>query len=31
MNYNKEIEKAWEEDIPGFIEMANHNWPTLEK
>ena len=31
VNYNKEIEKTWERDIPGFIEKADHNWPTLEK
>lgn len=31
VNYNKEIEKTWEQDIPGFIERADHNWPTLEK
>ena len=31
VNYNKEIEKTWEPDIPGFIEKADTNWPTLEK
>ena len=31
VNYNKEIEKTWEQDIPGFIEKADTNWPTLEK
>lgn len=31
VNYNKEIEKSWEQDIPGFIEKADKNWPTLEK
>jgi hypothetical protein len=31
VNYNKEIEKIWEQDIPGFIEKADTNWPTLEK
>ncbi len=30
VNYNKEIEKTWEQDIPGFIEKADHNWPRLE-
>jgi len=31
VNYNKEIEKTWEQDIPGFIEKADRAWPTLEK
>jgi YHS domain-containing protein len=31
VNYNKEIEKTWEQDAPGFIEKADRNWPTLEK
>jgi hypothetical protein len=31
VNYNKKIEKTWEQDIPGFIEKADHTWPTLEK
>ncbi|NOT21966.1 MAG: YHS domain-containing protein [Nitrospiraceae bacterium] len=30
VNYNEEIEKIWEQDIPSFIEKADHNWPTLE-
>ena len=28
---SKEIELTWEQDIPGFIEKADRNWPTLEK
>lgn len=31
LNYNKEIEKTWEQDIPGFIAKADGHWPTLEK
>lgn len=32
LNYNEEVQKRWEEDIPGFIELANANWPSvLEK
>lgn len=30
VNYNKEIERTWEQNIPGFIEQADHNWPALE-
>jgi hypothetical protein len=29
VNYNKEIEKAWEQDVPGFIDKADHNWLAL--
>ncbi len=31
VNYNEEIEKTWEQDIPGFIAKADGHWPTLEK
>jgi len=31
VNYNKEIDKTWGQDIPGFIEKADNNWPTLEQ
>jgi YHS domain-containing protein len=29
MNFNADIEKKWEADIPGFIQKAEKNWPTL--
>lgn len=28
---SKEIEKTWEQDIPGFITKADEQWPTLER
>jgi hypothetical protein len=31
VNYNKDIEKTWEQDIPGFILKTDTNRPTLEK
>lgn len=31
VNYNREIEKSWEQDIPGFIKTADQTWLTLEK
>ena len=31
VNYNKDIEKTWAQDIPGFIAQADTNWPNLEK
>ena len=29
LNYNDEIQKRWEQDIPGHIEAANTNWPNV--
>lgn len=29
LNYNTKIQKKWEADIPGFIEAANANWPSV--
>ena len=29
LNYNKSVQETWEEDIPGFITMADENWPSV--
>ncbi len=29
LNYNADIRKRWEQDIPGYIVKANSNWPKL--
>ena len=29
LNYNREIQKKWEKDIPGYIQKANENWPGV--
>jgi YHS domain-containing protein len=29
LNYNDEIQRRWEGDIPGFIRSANANWPGV--
>lgn len=32
LNYDKEVQKLWEQDIPGRIARADANWPAvLEK
>lgn len=31
LNYNKDVQDKWIQDIPGFIEAANKNWPELGK
>lgn len=30
LNLNKEIQKRWVADIPGFIRGADHNWDIIE-
>lgn len=29
LNYNDEIQRRWEQDIPGHIRNANSNWPSV--
>ena len=29
LNYNADVQKNWEKDIPGFIQKANKNWPAV--
>jgi YHS domain-containing protein len=29
LNYNDEIQQRWERDIPGFIQRADANWPSV--
>lgn len=29
LNYNREIQKRWEADIPGLVTKADANWPKL--
>lgn len=29
LNINKNVQKTWEKDIPGYIETADKNWKTL--
>jgi len=31
LNYDRDVQKKWEQDIPGFIKKANENWPKLKK
>lgn len=31
MNFNADIQKTWEKDIPGFIAKAQTNWPALNQ
>jgi YHS domain-containing protein len=29
LNFSKSIRRRWRKDIPGYIEAADANWPTL--
>lgn len=29
LNYDRDVQKRWEKDIPGFIAKANKNWPSV--
>jgi hypothetical protein len=31
LNYNQDVKKKWEQDIPGHIKKADENWPRLSK
>lgn len=31
LNYNVDVLKQWSQDIPGYIEKANTNWPKIPK
>ena len=29
LNYNRKIMDRWKEDVPGYVEAADKNWPAL--
>jgi hypothetical protein len=31
LNYNREIQQKWSQDIPGYIQKADQNWPAVLK
>jgi len=31
LNYDKSVQKMWEQDVPGWIQKGNENWPRLIK
>lgn len=31
LNYNKQVQQMWFQDIPGFIKQADANWPGLSQ
>jgi YHS domain-containing protein len=31
LNYDKDVQKTWEKDIPGYIAQADKKWPAVLK
>jgi YHS domain-containing protein len=31
LNYNRDIQRKWSRDIPGFVDKADRNWPQVRK
>lgn len=31
LNYNRDVQKVWNKDVPGFIAKADKNWPTVSR
>ena len=29
LNYDSDVQKKWERDVPGFIQKANAQWPKV--
>lgn len=30
LNYNRDVQKLWSADVPGFIARADRNWPAAK-
>jgi len=31
LNFNKQVQKMWNKDIPGYVVKADRNWPQIPK
>jgi YHS domain-containing protein len=31
LNYNEDVKRLWEQDIPGFLQKSEQNWPQFLK
>lgn len=31
LNYNRDIQRQWRADIPGFVAKADKNWPAVHR
>ncbi len=30
LNYDKNVQQSWRQDMPGYIRKADENWPTVK-
>jgi YHS domain-containing protein len=30
LNYNRDVQKQWSTDVPGFVALANKQWPAAQ-
>jgi YHS domain-containing protein len=31
LNYNRDVQKQWSADVPGFVANADRNWPAVSR
>jgi YHS domain-containing protein len=31
LNYDRDVQRQWSKDIPGFIRKADRNWPAVSR
>lgn len=31
LNYNRDVQKQWRADVPGFVAKADRQWPTVSR
>ncbi len=31
LNYNRDVQKQWLADVPGFVSKADHQWPVVSR
>jgi YHS domain-containing protein len=31
LNYNRDVQRQWSKDIPGYIAKADRNWPAVSR
>lgn len=31
LNYNREVQKQWSADVPGFVDKADRQWPSVAR
>jgi YHS domain-containing protein len=31
LNYNRDVQRQWSADVPGFVALADKQWPTAQR